>query len=411
VLWVAANYHGASAFSFVWRPDPALAAGGELKLNRLDKVSDEDIGQAFSQIAERSNGAIAFRTLPWRHRASPLPRQAVDPGDLAARRVEHRVLPAERTESFSGLTRHAHDAQEAAMAALDAPSGIEPDEQARDHDEDAPELALGEPTPGASEPVVLLDFPRGPRAGNFFHSIFESIDFESATGEDLLEVATEKFESFGFAEQFAGSERDRLLASAVRAVGEALDTPLASLDFRLADVASERRFVELEFRVPVAQAGTRASASPERLAAVFRDHPSAAVPASYADRLEKLGFASLRGFLKGYIDLVFSHGGRWYVVDYKTNHLGDTLGDYDISRMTREMERSHYFLQYHLYTLAVDRFLRRAEPKYDYEKGFGGVLYLFIKGMRPGERTGLFFEKPPISRLHALGSLLDGGAP
>src|SRR5262249_21944654 len=158
---------------------------------------------------------------------------------------------------------------------------------------------------------------------NFFHEIFEDIDFASATGEEVLEVASQKFESFGYAREYGPDERDVLLGSAVRAVLDALDAELTPFRFRLRDVPRERRFSEFEFRVPVGQAGARAELDVTRLARAFRSHPSDAVPARYADRLERLGFESLRGFLKGYIDLVFCHEGLWYVVDYKTNHLGD----------------------------------------------------------------------------------------
>jgi exodeoxyribonuclease V beta subunit len=398
IIWAAARNHGAAAFSFVWRPDPALLSSGDLKLNRLDKLSDADIARDFERIAEASGGGIAFRWLPWRHSADPLPRPAPDARPLSARAIEQPVRAFERTESFSGLTRHAHDVR--------AEAAVEPDEVARDHDEDAAALlALADAEP--PEPIVLLDFPRGPRAGNFFHEIFELVDFVDATGEDILEVASQKFESFGYAREFSSDERDRLLSLAVNAVTDALDAPLAS-GLRLSDVPREQRFNELEFRVPVARAGARVS--PERLAAAFAEHPSAAVPASYAERLKTLGFEALRGYLKGFIDLVFVHEGRWYVVDYKTNHLGDSVGEYDAARMQREMVDSHYYLQYHLYTLAVDRFLRRVEPAYSYEESFGGVYYLFVKGMKPGRGTGVFFEKPPASRLAALSALFDGGA-
>jgi exodeoxyribonuclease V beta subunit len=96
------------------------------------------------------------------------------------------------------------------------------------------------------------------------------------------------------------------------------------------------------------------------------------------------------------------------VVDYKTNHLGELASEYDAPRMAREMADSHYYLQYHLYTLAVDRFLGRVEPGYDYETKFGGVFYLFVKGLQPGGKTGIFFEKPPVARLRALSASLDG---
>jgi exodeoxyribonuclease V beta subunit len=274
-----------------------------------------------------------------------------------------------------------------------------------------PSVSVTPPNVFSSTPIVLSDFPRGSRSGNFFHEIFENIDFAATDPADWLEVVTETFEKFGFSREFQGPSHDLLLGQAMNAVRDTLETSLAPKGLRLADIESERRFNELEFRVPVAQAGARDNVSVRRLAAVFADHPSSEVPASYAERVERLRFSSLHGFLKGYIDLVFFHEGLWYVVDYKTNHLGEHLGDYDQERMQRAMADSHYYLQYHLYTLAVDRFLRRVEPRYDYESSFGGVFYLFIKGLCPGHETGIFFEKPPQARLSALSALLDGGTP
>ncbi|HTQ04589.1 MAG TPA: 3'-5' exonuclease, partial [Polyangiaceae bacterium] len=408
LLWSIVRWCGTAAFGFVLHPDPSFLWSGDIKVTRTDKLTDAEVTRALDDIAAASGGAIAVRRVSARHTAEALPRLHGDPALLAARRVEAPVTRFERTESFSGLTRHAHEAlhDETPLA----------DEAARDHDavalDEAATLGDDAEVLGASSEarIVLADFPRGPRAGNFFHEIFEDIDFANATGEDVLEVATEKFESFGYAREFAADERDRLLGSAVRAVTDALDAELSPCAFRLADVPLERRFNELEFRVPVAQAGTRADLDVERLARAFHDHPSAAVPASYAERVAGLRFASLRGFLKGYIDLVFCHDGLFYVVDYKTNHLGELASEYDAARMTREMADSHYYLQYHLYTLAVDRFLARVEPGYDYETRFGGVFYLFVKGMQPGRKTGIFYEKPPLARLRALGALLDGGA-
>jgi exodeoxyribonuclease V beta subunit len=405
LLWTIVFRNGTSAFSFVLHPDPAFLWSGEIKTSRLDKVTDAEVTRVLDGVAEASGGAIAVRRIHSRHGAPGLARPHGDPAVLEARPVKLPITRFERTESFSGLTRHAHDERRDETPVVD--------DAARDHDAEPVELAVPagedeEPSSVASERIVLADFPRGPRAGNFFHEIFEELDFASATGEDVLEVATQKFESFGYAREFAAEARDRLLGSAVRAVMDALDAELPPFRFRLADVPRERRFSELEFRVPVGQGGARADFDVTGLARAFRDHPSDAVPARYAERLERLGFEALRGFLKGYIDLVFRHDGLWYVVDYKTNHLSDLASEYDAERMAREMADSHYYLQYHLYSLAVDRFLARVEPGYDYETKFGGVFYLFVKGMQPGRKTGIFFEKPPAARLAALGALLDG---
>jgi exodeoxyribonuclease V beta subunit len=112
----------------------------------------------------------------------------------------------------------------------------------------------------------------------------------------------------------------------------------------------------------------------------------------------------------GFIDLVFEHQGRWFLVDYKTNHLGDTLGDYGAVAMARAMAESHYYLQYHIYTVALHRYLTHLQKGYDYQQHFGGVLYLFLKGMHPNAPpgSGISFEKPPLARIEALSRLLAG---
>jgi len=408
LLWGGVNRVGIAAMSFILHPDPAILWNNALTATRLDKVTDAQFASVLEGWAEGSDGSIAFRRIPWRHDAPALPRPTGDPKLLVAREVERSIQSFARTESFSGLTRGAHDALVLYEAEDDAAS--------RDHDEQAQDdaVAHGDDTPpavAADTPIVLGDFPHGSRAGNFFHEIFENIDFAATEPADWLEVVTEKFDKHGFAREFQGTSHDLLLGQAMNAVRDSLETTLDASGLRLASVERERRFNELEFRVPVAPGSARAELTVRRLAAVFSEHPSAAVPAAYAERVERLRFASLYGYLKGYIDLVFFHEGLWYVVDYKTNHLGDRLSDYDQPRMQRAMADSHYYLQYHLYTLAVDRFLRRVEPRYDYASSFGGVFYLFIKGLCPGHRTGIFFEKPPRARLDALSALLDGEAP
>ena len=133
------------------------------------------------------------------------------------------------------------------------------------------------------------------------------------------------------------------------------------------------------------------------------------MPASYADSVARLGFIPLRGFLRGFVDLVFRHDERYYLVDYKGNHLGSRASDYTPDALRAAMARGQYFLQYHLYALALHRYLGRRVKGYDYERHFGGVYYLFIKGMGPAlGASGIFFERPPLGRLGALARLLDG---
>jgi exodeoxyribonuclease V beta subunit len=124
-------------------------------------------------------------------------------------------------------------------------------------------------------------------------------------------------------------------------------------------------------------------------------------------RLERLDFEPLRGFLRGYVDLVFRYEGRWYVVDYKSNHLGEDIEDYAAPQLGDVMAEHHYLLQYHLYTVALHRMLQSKEPAYDYESGFGGVLYLFLRGLVPAHAPahGVYFDRPPVRLIERLSDL------
>ncbi|HUT79399.1 MAG TPA: PD-(D/E)XK nuclease family protein, partial [Polyangia bacterium] len=117
------------------------------------------------------------------------------------------------------------------------------------------------------------------------------------------------------------------------------------------------------------------------------------------------------GWLRGFIDLVFEWQGRFYIVDYKSNRLGSRFSDYTRPALERAMEEHHYHLQYHLYAVAVDRFLRSRVPGYSHETGFGGVFYLFLRGMRPGRDEGIFAARPSARTIAALDRLFAARAP
>jgi exodeoxyribonuclease V beta subunit len=226
-----------------------------------------------------------------------------------------------------------------------------------------------------------------------------------------------KLASFGYAASLA----ETILA----ALDAFLDTPLSDSPepLTLRRITPRQRLNELEFHMPVADAGTRPGRQPadlklgrvtrQQLARIFADCPSDALPVEYAQRVRRLQFLPIEGYLKGYIDLVFEEQGRWYIVDYKTNHLGDTPAAYAREQLPRVMSASHYFLQYHLYAVALHRYLGQRVRGYQYDTHFGGVYYLFVKGMAPstGPERGVFFERPPLPRIERLSTLFsDPGA-
>ena len=113
--------------------------------------------------------------------------------------------------------------------------------------------------------------------------------------------------------------------------------------------------------------------------------------------------------LKGFIDLVFRHDGRYYLLDYKSNYLGENGEAYTPQAMAQAMQAHRYDLQYQLYTLALHRYLRHRIADYDYERHFGGVIYLFLRGV-DGEagQQGIFTTRPDPALITAMDALFAG---
>ena len=127
-----------------------------------------------------------------------------------------------------------------------------------------------------------------------------------------------------------------------------------------------------------------------------------------ADRPQVDG-GRFNGMLKGFIDLVFEHNGLYYVLDYKSNFLGDNDSAYTVQAMGDAILERRYDLQFVLYLLALHRLLKARLPNYDYDQHMGGAVYLFLRGIHaPG--AGAFIDKPPKALIEQLDAMFDGKA-
>ncbi len=180
----------------------------------------------------------------------------------------------------------------------------------------------------------------------------------------------------------------------------------------LKQITNSKRLNELEFTFAITnRSDTLAKPlTGERLATCFSKYGDRALLGTYPSRLGQLDFQPLTGYLKGFIDLIFEHNRRYYIVDYKTNHLGNHRTDYGAEQLGKEMAHHHYFLQYHLYTVALHRYLAYRIDRYDYDRHFGAVYYLFVRGMSPstGPDYGVFRDRPDKELIEALSSLMEG---
>ncbi|WP_170140471.1 exodeoxyribonuclease V subunit beta [Kushneria indalinina] len=258
---------------------------------------------------------------------------------------------------------------------------------------------LAETSPIPLPPVRrLLDFPRGPRAGTFLHALLENIDPDrlgelavpgSDYRDELYRLIRQRVQRGNLDPHWVTVLHDWCCAVLTAPLHPAL--PGLALD-RLAGWRTE-----LEFWLPAR------GVSSDRLDALIREHePLPGIRAELAPR-------TLAGMLKGYIDLVIEHDGRFYVIDWKSNHLGDTLEAYDQAAMVASVVSHRYDIQYVLYTLALHRHLRSRLPDYDYDHHLGGVLYLFLRGMTAEGGRGVLYRRPARELIEQLDQLLAQG--
>jgi exodeoxyribonuclease V beta subunit len=263
-------------------------------------------------------------------------------------------------------------------------------------------LEAPEPVAETGPRIALADFPTGSVRGRLIHSIYENISFQAPSGLAIEPQVAQALASYGM----EASARELLS----RAIVRTLITPVDPQGLpSLASLAAIDRLAELEFVFPVAHAaisGERpAPLRVSTLSSMLLKHAESAAEREYAARVSGLTFSALHGYLRGFIDLVARHDGRYYVLDYKSNHLGPHASDYTHTQMQAAMFEHHYVLQYLLYSVAVHRHLSLRVPDYDYERHFGGVYYLFVRGMAPEHAggTGVYRARPS----HALVSELS----
>lgn len=243
--------------------------------------------------------------------------------------------------------------------------------------------------------VVGLDrfnFPRGARPGTFLHGLFEGLDFAIEPGPALNDWLDERLAGVTLATDWQAEPWRPVLQQWL------LDVLAAKLQSGLAlrDVPASRCLAEMEFLLPMAPLAA------ERLNGVLQRHDP------LSRQAPPLHFSTLQGMLKGFMDLVFEHQGRFYVLDYKSNYLGDSAEAYGPEALVTAMIQHRYDLQYQLYTLALHRYLASRLPDYDYERHVGGVFYLFLRGMQAGGSQGVFATRPSQDFIRELDRLFAG---
>ncbi len=341
-----------------------------------DEVTME---QRLQELATACPDALAVSSIA-DESAQPLPLSAAQHCQIAAPRTMRTTIKHDwRVTSFT------------AFAARDSHQHELPDR-------DEPQLDVIARVPPPTETPAgksIFTFPRGAQAGIFMHELFEKLDFATFRPEAISTLVEKSLEKHGYDREWQ--------QPVIAMLSNVVNTPLSSPEglFTLAGLEQGSWQPELEFFFPLK------FVTSGLLADCLKQHGKTAMPdlTTVADALQ---FRPVRGMLRGFVDMVFRQGGRYYIIDWKSNHLGFRLEDYHQQALNREMERNLYPLQYLLYSVALHRYLSLRIKQYEYEQHFGGVLYLFVRGITPqtGESCGIFRDRPTAELINALTACL-----
>lgn len=352
----------------------------------LKTVDDQALLSELDQLSKISGHAMQINKMP------SVPGTIYSPPTtgnlyLKCRSFTTRIRSSRKFASFSSLIHSYHEEM--------VLSGY-----LQKGEDDFPVSASPETPPSKDRFDDIHLFPKGAVPGTCLHEMLEHLDFSDTDPARVQALILEKLVLYGFHPDWTQS----LYAM----ISHLLQTPLDKdyPELTLSRLRPGDRINEMAFCFPV-QAVTA-----KKMEAVFQNHPGPSISKEFTDRIGRLEFGRIDGFMKGFMDLVFQYQERFYIVDWKSNHLGNQDEDYSSETLQAVMEKDLYILQYHIYTVALDRYLKQRLPGYSYEKNFGGVYYLFLRGFGSPEnkRYGIFKDLPPQKRIEELSALLhDSG--
>lgn len=375
-------FWGAAADSHFSGLGAALLGGGRIeelidesaeKLKKLVKsgeFSSELFVERFTELERQDPDSISVREL---EQVTAGNRDSIHPSGrehrpLVRRELQHPAVLRCKRERYSFSSLIHHDPEQAGEPDYDQWIGGYVDRF--------------QPLREDEEELSIFSFPRGARAGTLIHKLFEHPSFDFRKPEGMEPYIRELLREQMFDEEWAG-----ILATMMCQVSRASYPGL-----QLSEVAPEetRKEMEFHFRTPRVEA--------DRLLGIIRNSLNGSTGLAGADTI---------GAMTGFIDLIVRQGETWYILDYKSNWLGATEEEYSQDKLKEEILASGYDLQYHLYTVALKKYLEKRQPGFSYEEHFGGVCYLFVRGMKENSSRGIYYHKPDLERIITLEKELE----
>ncbi len=220
----------------------------------------------------------------------------------------------------------------------------------------------------------MFTLPKGARTGNLLHKIFESIDFDCNDNE-LTAIIEREVKNFNFDIE----KWENVIFENIKKVSS-----ISLVDFNgekicLSKIGNDKKISELEFYLKLKDESN------------FLKNVRDNTDNFFKNALSDITSYQIKTYLRGFIDLVFEYNDKFYIVDWKSNFLGDSISDYTRENLKQVVKENLYFLQYHIYSAAFFEHLKLRMRNFTYDN-FGGVFYIFLRGV--GENTGIYYDRP-----------------
>ncbi len=228
----------------------------------------------------------------------------------------------------------------------------------------------------------IYAFPKGIMAGTFMHDFIQHIDFTSQDLFALESLVLNKLAQYGY----DSSWKNIIINMIKQLLNVQIDK---EKKLYLSKIKNKNRINEFKFYFPLR------SVSVARLAYLF-SKKFGNFFSGYDKKIKEMNIKIIKGFMKGFIDVVFMYKDRFYIIDWKSNYLGDNIENYAHKSLKKIMIEYNYILQYYIYTIALNQYLNTRISDYDYNKHFGKVFYIFLRGVdsTKGADFGIFVDRP-----------------
>lgn len=266
--------------------------------------------------------------------------------------------------------------------------------------------------------LINFTFSRGSAAGSFLHKLLEIVlsrnDVNKEDQDSIYQFVNSqlKYDYYHLISN-QGNEKICALASWLNNILNANLLPESSKNdhLKLSDLTPDNCARELDYYLPCKDFKVKVlnKLCHEFYAKVVKDNNLSHIP-----DLPDLKKSNFKGFMKGSLDLVAKfttkQGDKFFMIDYKSNYLGDSFGDYTQDSILKSIFEARYDVQILFYSLALYRFLKCTLHDFLYEKDFGGVMYLYLRGMNSNNTVspGQFYVRPSEELIKRLSNLFDG---